>query len=292
MTSADPVEGVLPVDKPAGPTSHDVVAMTRRALHVRRVGHTGTLDPFASGLLLLCIGRATRIVEFLLGLPKRYHAVLRLGQATDTDDRTGAVVAESVAWRQVDRAALDAVLAQFRGDIEQVPATFSAKKQAGVRAYSAARQGRALTLPAASVRIDVLDVMQFDPPFVRLDVACSSGTYVRALARDIGQALGVGAHLSELRRTAIGAYRVESAIPPDALLDAARVAAALIRTSDALGDMPRVELAAADAARIRHGQLLLHPHAPGTIALVAENELLAIADADGERIRPRKVFST
>ena len=285
------MEGVLPVDKPVGPTSHDIVAVTRRALQTRRIGHTGTLDPFASGLLLLCVGRATRIAEYLTGLAKTYHATLRLGQATDSDDLTGNIIAESDDWPAVTRQRLEDVLAPLRGDILQVPSAFSAKQRDGERAYRAAREGRALSLEAVRVRVDRLELVSCEPPYATIHVTCSSGTYVRALARDIGQALGVGAHLTQLRRTAIGSHRVEDAVTPAELTDSTRVASALIATLDALGNVPRVELDAADATRIRHGQVLVSSHATGTVALVADRELVAIGEADGERIRPRKVFS-
>jgi tRNA pseudouridine55 synthase len=290
MTASEPLAGVLPVDKPVGPTSHDIVDMTRRALRTRRIGHTGTLDPFASGLLLLCIGAATRLAEFMAGLPKRYRARLRLGQRTDTDDLTGTVIEESARWREVEQAHFEDVLARFRGDILQVPSTYSAKKQRGERAYHAARQGRAVALDAVAVHIGELRLVEWDPPHAALDVACSTGTYVRALARDIGAALGVGAHLTALRRTAIGPHRVEDALTLETLTDAARVREALIAPLDALADMPRLSLSEEELVRVRHGRALELPHAPGTIALVAHGALVAIAAADGERVRPRKVF--
>jgi tRNA pseudouridine55 synthase len=291
MTTSESVEGVLPVDKPAGPTSHDIVGMTRRALRTRRVGHTGTLDPFASGLLLICIGRATRIAEYLTGLPKAYVATLRLGQTTDTDDFTGRVVHETDAWRSLTRAEIDDVLTRFRGDIMQVPSAFSAKKVAGERAYVAAREGRALALDAVPVRITRLEVLSFEPPHVELNLECSSGTYVRALARDIGEVLGVGAHLTTLRRTMIGPHDVSRAINVDQLGDVAAVNAALISPLAALGGMAHVTLIDDELARIRQGQSITHADAAGTVALVAHGELVAIGEADGARIRPRKVFA-
>lgn len=291
MTTSEPLEGVLPVDKPVGPTSHDIVGMTRRALRTRRIGHTGTLDPFASGLLLLCIGSATRLAEFLARLPKRYHARLRLGQRTDTDDLTGTVIAQHDGWRDIGPERFDEVLTHFRGDILQVPATFSAKKLGGERAYHAARQGRAVPLEPVRVHVAELRRVTWDPPYAELDVACSTGTYVRALARDIGEKLAVGAHLTALRRTALGPHRVEDALPIELLTDAARVRATLIAPLDVLTGMPRLPLDEEQLRHVRHGRALELTHAPGTVALVAHGELVAIAEADGERIRPRKVFS-
>jgi tRNA pseudouridine55 synthase len=290
MTTPDTVEGVLPVDKPVGPTSHDVVAAARRALGTRRIGHTGTLDPFASGLLLLCVGQATRIAEFLTGLPKRYEAELRLGVATDTDDLTGAVLAESAAWRHVSRDQADAVVHGFVGDILQVPSAFSAKKQQGVRAYAAARAGAALQLEPVAVRIAELRITGWEPPHVRLEVACSTGTYVRALARDIGAALGVGGHLTMLRRTAVGSHAVTDALPVEELGDAARVRAVLVTPLDALGSMPRVELDDAALEHVRHGRAVRAECPAGEVALAAGGRLIGIGRADGEIVRPRKVF--
>jgi tRNA pseudouridine55 synthase len=291
MTTSEPLDGVLPVDKPVGPTSHDIVGMTRRALGTRRVGHTGTLDPFASGLLLLCIGNATRIAEFLTGLPKRYRAQLRLGQRTDTDDLTGRTIAESHDWHDVSQERFVDVLTAFRGDILQVPATFSAKKVSGERAYRAARQGRAVTLEPVRVHIAELRLGAWAPPLAELEVACSTGTYVRALARDIGEALGVGAHLTALRRTAVGPHDVEAALPVALLTAADRVRATLIPPLAALGALPRVTLDDEQVRHVRHGRSVDSAHAPGTVALVSDEELVAIGEADGERIRPRKVFN-
>lgn len=285
------IEGVLPVDKPPGPTSHDMVARARRALGTRRVGHTGTLDPFASGLLLLCLGRATRIAEYLSGLDKRYSATVRLGVATDTDDATGSVTAERDA-RAIGMADIEHALAGLRGDILQRPSTYSAKKLGGKRAYALARQGRAVDLEPVPVTIRELAVTRLSLPDVEIVVTCSTGTYIRALARDIGDALGAGAHLTALRRTAIGSHSVEHAVSADELAqgpDAVREA--LIPTLDALGSVRRIELSADEAIHIRHGRALsCDPLARGLVALSMNGELIAIADADAGMIRPTKVF--
>jgi tRNA pseudouridine55 synthase len=285
------IDGVLPVDKPRGPTSHAMVAHARRALGTRRIGHTGTLDPFASGLLLLCIGRATRIAEYLSGMDKRYRAVVRLGVTTDTDDDTGRVTAE----RDSDGITADDVegaLAALRGDVMQRPSTFSAKKVEGQRAYALARQGRMVALEPVLVSISQLAVTRFAVPDIEIDVTCSSGTYIRAIARDLGDALGVGAHLTSLRRTAVGPHPVEQAVSADALVsDPDAVRRMLIPTLDALGSMPRVELSADDVVHIRHGRALARDiDLSGSVALAANGELVAIADAADGMIRPRKVF--
>lgn len=286
------IDGVLPVDKPRGPTSHAMVAHARRALGTRRIGHTGTLDPFASGLLLLCIGRATRIAEYLSGMDKRYSAVVRLGVTTDTDDDTGQVTAERDA-AGISAADVERALAALRGDVMQRPSTYSAKKVGGRRAYSLARQGRAVELEPVPVTIRQLAVTHIAWPDIEIDVTCSSGTYIRAIARDLGDALGVGAHLTGLRRTAVGSsYTVDRAVSADELVsDPDAVRRVLIPTLDALGSMPRVELSADDVAHIRHGRVLARDvDVSGPIALAANGELVAIADAAGGMLRPRKVF--
>ena len=177
--------GILPVDKPEGPTSHDVVARARRALRQRRIGHTGTLDPFASGLLLLCLGPATRLAEYLTALPKSYRAVLRLGQTTDTDDATGKVIAESDAWHSVTEAAFRAALAGQTGELDQLPPVYSAKKVDGERAYAAARRGEPVQRTPVRVTVYAAELVRFDPPFAEFTVDCSSGTYIRSIARDV-----------------------------------------------------------------------------------------------------------
>ncbi len=282
--------GVLPVDKPEGPTSHDVVALARRATGVRRIGHTGTLDPFASGLLLLCLGRATRLVEYLHSLPKTYVAVARLGEATTTDDRTGDVVAASEAWRGLSEADVQAAFTRQQGSRLQVPPAFSAKKVDGERLYRRARRGEVVEAAPASVEIYRLEVRRMALPEVEFDVECSAGTYIRAIARDAGTALGVGGHLSQLRRTRIGSFDVHQALGLDQL-DRAHVAGALLAPLNAVAHLPRVDVDDAAAQRIRHGMGLPMDDAPaGPLAMVHDGELLAVAEAEGALVRPRKVF--
>jgi tRNA pseudouridine55 synthase len=290
-TEAAPLDGVLPVDKPVGPTSHDVVGAVRRSLRTRRVGHTGTLDPFASGLLLICVGNATRIAEYLTGLDKRYTATVRLGAATDTDDATGTVLSGSDA-SNVSRDTVAAILAAMTGDVLQRPPAYSAKKVAGERAYAAARAGRTLDLAPVPVRIDELRITAFEPPVLELDVACGSGTYIRAIARDLGAALGVGGHLTALRRTRVGDHDVASAVTLAELGDADRVSRAMIPAADALSGMPRVTLDDAQLAHIRHGRAVkAAPGDDGTVALLAAGSLVAIGHRTGDVIRPRKVMA-
>jgi tRNA pseudouridine55 synthase len=207
--------GLLLVDKPEGPTSHDMAEIVRRVTGVRRVGHTGTLDPFASGLLLLCVGWATRLAEYLTPLPKIYRGVIRLGERTDSDDRTGTVIGRSDDWRKLDAAAIRRVLEAQVGEIEQLPPAFSAKKLSGRRAYSLARAGGEVDLKPQRVTVRSIELRDLSLPDVCVEVACSSGTYIRAIARDVGEALGVGGHLAELRRLRIGEFSVDAAIQLD-----------------------------------------------------------------------------
>jgi tRNA pseudouridine55 synthase len=284
--------GVLPVDKPDGPTSHDVVAMARRALGTRRIGHTGTLDPFATGLLLLCLGRATRLAEYLTGMDKRYEAVARLGQATDTLDRTGTVVAESAVWDRLSDDEIRAAFEDQRGTRLQRPPIYSAKKVEGRRAYERARAGETVQPDPVPVEIHDLRVTRIEPPDVAFEMHCGSGTYVRAVARDAGETLGVGAHLTSLRRTAVGPFRVEDAIPLDRIEDGDAVAGVLVDPLAAMAHLPTVELDAEETRRIGHGQALPAPEAagPGLVVLAADGALVAVAESDGETLRPRKVF--
>jgi len=291
--SAVPRDAVLPLDKPEGPTSHDMVAAVRRALGERRVGHTGTLDPFASGLLLLCVGRATRLAGYLSGMDKTYQAIARLGVATDTEDREGEVVAESEGWRGVTEATVDHALDGLRGDILQRPPRFSAKKVGGEAAHRRARRGEEVRLESVPVTVHELVVTSFEPPEVGLRVRCSSGTYVRSLARDLGEALGVGAHLTRLRRTAVGGFDVTDAVAPDELNDQARVAEAWIDPLRALGHLPRVEVDGAAAVDLGHGRAVpvegIADGGPTTAAHAGT--LVAVGEVRDATFRPRRVFA-
>ncbi len=290
----NPIDGVLPVDKPEGPTSHDIVTLARRSLGERRIGHTGTLDPFASGLLLLCIGRATRLAEFLTGLDKSYEAVAKLGVATDTEDRLGSVVSESADWRDLSRAQIEAGLAGFLGDTEQVPPQFSAKKVGGEAMYHKARRGERVRLEPCPIRIDDIELLGMDLPEVCFRVRCSSGTYVRSLSRDLGEALGVGAHLTSLRRTSVGQFEVDRALSPEELQDPARVSTAWIDPLVAVGHLPRIEVDARAARDLRHGRRVPSPEAGGSdldpVAVSMGAELVAVGVISGGVLRPAKVF--
>jgi tRNA pseudouridine55 synthase len=284
--------GVLLVDKPEGPTSHDVVAAARRALRTRRVGHAGTLDPFASGLLLLCIGPATRLAEYATALSKHYDATLRLGTATDTDDRTGTTIASSEAWRGVRRDQLETVLRAQVGETLQRPPAFSAKKVAGERSYARARRGEHGELEAVPVRIHAIELRRFDPPDADFAVHCSSGTYIRAIARDAGVALGCHAHLSALRRTAIGEHRVEAALTL-AELEPDTTRARLLPASAAVAHLPALHVDPAAARRLAHGQRVpvgAEAADAAAVAVTADGQLVAIARCEAGVLHPRKVF--
>jgi|SRR5690554_2356562 len=287
----EPLEGVLPVDKPAGPTSHDVVARARRALGERRIGHTGTLDPFASGLLLLCIGRATRLAEYLTDMPKAYRATMRLGAATDTDDATGSITAESDAWRSLDDATIRAAFAAEAGTRPQRPPAYSAKKISGERAHRLVRRGESVELPEVEVVIHAIEVISIALPDITFHVRCSSGTYIRSIARDVGARLGTLGHLTELRRTAIGPHSVADAITVEQLDDPVAVADALIRPADALTNFPRITVGDEDARHLTHGRPVpcSLPDAE-TIVVVHDDRLLAIGRAAGGWLEPNKVF--
>jgi len=285
--------GVLPIDKPEGPTSHDVVAAVRRHLGIRRIGHTGTLDPFASGLLLLCVGQATRIAEYLSPLPKRYVAVAVLGVETDTDDRTGEPVMESEGWRTLRVAEVVAAFTEQVGERLQLPPTYSAKKVGGERAYRRARRGERVEGVPVPVTIYSLSVQRCELPEVHFEVTCSSGTYVRAIARDAGRSLGCGAHLSVLRRTGIGTLDVAAALPLERLGDAEAVAAHWLTPLEAVSHLKAVELGPEAVRRVVQGKAVDAPPGvspDGPLALVHGGELIGIGESDDGRIRPRKVF--
>jgi tRNA pseudouridine55 synthase len=293
MTPVAPY-GVIPIDKPVGPTSHDAVAAVRRALKTRAVGHTGTLDPFASGLLLVCVGPATRLAEYFAPLPKTYVATMRLGQATDTDDHTGEVIASSDAWRESTREQVEAALAAQVGEIQQLPPSYSAKKVDGERMYAVARRGGEVERTAVAVTIYAIRIVSIDLPDVVFEVECGSGTYIRAIARDAGEALGVGGHLRELRRTRIGPHDVARAVPMDRLGEEDLVRA-MLTPADAVSHLPRVLADERAEADLRHGRAVRAPDgfaADGAVAVVsAGGELLAVGEAADGVVRPRKVFA-
>jgi tRNA pseudouridine55 synthase len=246
------MHGVLVVDKPIGPTSHDMVDRVRRLLGERRVGHTGTLDPFASGVLPICVGKATRLARFFTGHDKTYRAVVRLGFATTTDDVKGDPIGapQPVA---VEREAVVAVSRSLVGEIQQVPPAFSAKRSAGRRDYERARAGEVVERRAFTVTVHAFDVLGVEGDRVEINVSCGAGTYVRALARDLGERLGTGGHLVALRRTRSGSFGLEDAVALDGL-DRAGAEARLLPLGRVLPELPAVHVAEEGLRALRHGR--------------------------------------
>jgi tRNA pseudouridine55 synthase len=279
---------VLLVAKPAGPTSHDAVDVVRRVLGERRIGHLGTLDPFADGLLVLVVGRATRLAPFAAEWRKEYRGTMRLGVTTSTDDATGSPLATSDAWRSLDRAAAETALARHRGAGWQRPPLHSAVKVAGERAYRKARRGEAVELAPRQVEIAELDLEGWTPPDLRFRTVVSSGTYVRSLARDVGETLRCGAHLVALTRTLVGPFRLEEARPPEQVTPAdLRAATVLVQA------LPSRELAAAEREAVIHGRAIAAAAADGDgrVALLHDGGLVAVAEVEGGVLKPRVVVA-
>lgn len=283
------MDGVLIIDKPAGLTSHDVVDRVRHILHVRRVGHTGTLDPFATGVLVVLVGRATRLAQFLSGLEKEYEAIIRLGYSTDTGDITGKRIPDPPdglrALGPWSRERIEAALESLRGEIEQVPPMYSAKKQAGKKLYELARRGEEVKRQPVQVCIHAFEAIKptaellkdnLDGTFdFEVRVACSAGTYVRTLAEDFGKRLNVGAHLAELRRTRVGDFPIHEAQTLEQVklvLAEEALGTILFNPDAALSRLPFVDLSADDLSRVGHGVNI---------------RVEGAAWADGERVRLR-----
>jgi tRNA pseudouridine55 synthase len=265
-----------------------VVDIVRRALDEQRVGHLGTLDPFAEGLLVIVVGRATRLATFAAGWLKSYDGVMRLGATTDTDDATGQVVA-TAPYDGIGAEQVAGAIDRFRGSYEQRPPAYSAVKIAGERAYRRARRGESVDPAPRRVEIRELEVLETAVPDVRFRAVVSGGTYLRSLARDIGAALGCGAHLAALRRTSVGALLLEDAVPPEA------VTAADVRDPAVLVDgLERREASAEERDAVVHGRpiaRLLTADSRQPIAVFADGELLAVAEAEGDRLKPRVVVA-
>lgn len=290
------MNGIFNVDKPAGMTSHDVVAVVRKISGESRVGHAGTLDPMATGVLLVCIGQATRVVEYLTDHDKKYHARIRLGIETDTYDATGTVVAEKQVSVTVDQ--IKEALAGFSGRISQHPPAYSAIKQNGVPLYKLARQGIDVETEPREVEIYSILLTAFTPPDLEIDIHCSKGTYVRSLAHDLGAKLGCGAHLSALTRTASGQFTLENAIALDRLKDAFANHFAeqfLNPIDEALLQFEAIVVEPGIVKRIQQGSPLICEREYSTPLLrvySTRGELIAIMEPSGEpgTWKPKKVF--
>lgn len=298
------LDGVLVVAKPVGPTSHDVVGLVRRLAATKRVGHGGTLDPFASGVLPIFLGKATRLVEYHLGDRKRYRATVCFGASSTTDDLEGALTPATGSAPSRDE--VEGVLPSFRGPIEQRPPAYSAIKVAGRRAYAMARAGQSVELASRAVTIHSIDVVEWDDaiagePVAIVDVECSAGTYIRALARDLGEAVGSAAYLGALTRTASGSFEINDAIALDAIREAAASGPAALEAHllpvDAGLDLPTVVVSDSSLVAIGRGQPVGVP--PGTETLPSDapvrlvddsGRLIAIARLAGTKLAPDKVL--
>ncbi len=287
MGAADRFTGILNVNKPKGWTSHDVVARIRRLAGQKRVGHAGTLDPMAEGVLPVLLGRATRLADFLQLGRKTYLATVKLGQATDTDDAEGSIIAES-AVPELSEPQIEAVLKNFRGDILQIPPQYSALKVAGRRAYAVARAGGEVDLAARPVTIDELRLLDWSPTTLIVEVTCSKGTYIRSLARDIAVALGTLGHLTALTRSQVGTFHLTDAQSPDQLA-VSGIENAILSPTRALPDAQPYSASPDEAAKVANGQPIpvgglraehLWVYDPSGL-------LVCLASADGTLLRPR-----
>jgi tRNA pseudouridine55 synthase len=290
------VSGVLVVDKPVGLTSHDVVQIIRRGTNIRRAGHTGTLDPRASGVLVVLIGPAVRLSEYVSASDKRYQATIRLGSSTDTFDAEGRITS-SASVDSITEEQFEEILEQYVGEIEQVPPPYSAIKIGGRKAYEMAREGEEVNLEPRVIQVYSLELLEWDPPEAVVDVFCSSGTYVRSLANDLGNALGVGAHLVGLRRTKSGRFTLRDAVPLRRLQEAFVAGdwyKHLIPAAEALADWPMVELDGDQVELVRHGhRVQADSGSKGWARGVSEQgDLVALLEVDEEskEWQPRKVF--
>jgi tRNA pseudouridine55 synthase len=283
VSAAATPEGLLLVDKPKDVTSHDVVDVVRRTLGTRKVGHAGTLDPMATGLLLVGVGRATRLLRFLGDLPKTYLGRARLGVQTTTLDADGDVTNEAPV--RTTEAAVREAMAGLVGESLQTPPAFSAVKVGGRKLYEAARKGEHVAAAARAIRVDRFDLLAFDAPDAEFRVVCSGGTYVRVLVADVGAGLGCGAHLSRLRRTKIGSFHVADAVAPDEVGEPLPV-------ERAVSHLPRIALDPDEARAALHGSILAPAGIEGPYAVTdPDGELIGIYLEDGARSKPQMILA-
>lgn len=278
--------GLLVLDKPPGLTSRDAVDRAARWFPRKtRIGHAGTLDPLATGVLVVAVGPATRLIEYVQAMPKTYRTRIRLGATSDTDDADGKVT-HSLAAAPVDEGAVQAALGSFVGEVEQVPPAYSAARVEGRRAYALARRGDTVDLSPRRVRIDRIDIREYRWPDLELDVHCGKGTYIRSIARDLGKALGVGGYVTVLRRLRIGPFTVEEAMPLDT--DAAQLK--LLPPAAAVCGLPVVRVTADEARRLRNGQAIPAAGGGETAVMDEAGGLVAVGRAAGGWFKPEKVF--
>lgn len=287
--------GFLNIDKPKGWTSHDVVNKVRRGLRIKKVGHAGTLDPMATGVLIVCVGGATRLSEYAMTSTKTYRATVYLGKTTDSYDAEGETLTEQDA-SHIAQLDVEAILPNFMGDIQQLPPMFSAIKQDGKKLYELARKGQTVERPKRPITIYDLSLVSWDAPEFTFDVTCSAGTYIRSLAYDLGEILGVGAHLSGLIRSASGAFKVEDAISPETLFASDDWTQYLLPPEFGLSDLPKLTLTAEDVVHVQCGRTPRALPAPNpdehevAQAYTPDQKFLAILKAKDGIWRPHKVF--
>lgn len=283
------IDGGVLLDKPVGISSNAALQQAKRSLGAAKAGHAGTLDPLASGLLILLFGEATKLAGLLLEGDKEYLATLKLGEKTTTGDAEGEVLERRPF--QGSAADIESALERFRGEIEQLPPMYSALKREGVPLYELARKGQTVERQARRVHITALEAIRFDAPYLELRVRCSKGTYVRTLAEDIGEALGSCAHLSALRRTGSGRWRVDEAVSLEAVASQPR--RHVLPVEALVGDLPRAELDAREEARFRNGQSLERSGEAGLRAVFGDRgELVGLGDARAGKLRPLRLFAT
>lgn len=281
------------VDKPTGVTSHDVVQELRRILGTRRVGHTGTLDPGASGVLLTCVGKGTRVAQFLTGYDKEYRAVIRLGATTDTYDGEGEIK-ETKEECQVSAERIIDAIDSFRGEIWQLPPLHSAIKYKGKRLYQYAREKKEVERTKRKVEIKEISIKGVNMPYVELKVSCSKGTYVRSLAHDVGQKLGCGAYLFSLRRTKVGPYGLQDALSPERISEVkkeGKINEALISIEEALAHLPSVAVQEDSVARVQHGVPLVSSSVSKVEGSFEPGQTVSITDEQGRIIAMGKALS-
>lgn len=291
------MNGILNILKPPGMTSHDVVAQLRRLTGIRKIGHTGTLDPGAAGVLPICMGQATRVAEYVLGMDKTYRAELQLGTAMDTEDAAGRIVAEKTV-PQLNAACLESVLASFVGKRMQTPPMYSAVRVKGKKLYELARRGEMVERQPRPIQIYRLQLRGFKENHVLFDVSCSRGTYIRTLCTEIATALGTVGHLSFLLRLGVGPFEIKNALTLEEceILQAhAKLDTALLSLDTALLSLPHLSVSQADAQKIKQGRWLNLDNLPeeGTLVRIyaPHRQLVAIALVENNSVRPRKVFT-
>jgi len=282
-------DGIIIIDKPAGITSHDVVARVRRILKMKRIGHTGTLDPFATGVMVILVGKATRLAQFLDKDAKEYEAVVQFGFETDTGDLTGLRIADcglriKENLQSLNFDGIERVLENFRGEVEQTPPMYSAKKIAGKKLYELARKGIEIERKPVKVTIYKLEILNLKPETwnLKLKVVCSAGTYIRTLAQDIGRKLGVGAHLAELKRTRAGKFEISKAVTLEELekiVAAEKLSEILISMNEAVSHLPEIKLSAEEINKTKNGIKLRVESAE-----IADNGFCRMTDKDANLI--------